>query len=96
MNKSVLSLPDRYGGLFHMALQISAYIPKSKYYIEPFSGLARTAKYARSQIIVLNDKSLGANKKCKKIVACDFFSDPPINLMEESIYFSNEKPEELL
>ncbi len=67
MNKSVLSLPDRYGGLFHMALQISAYIPKSKYYIEPFSGLARTAKYARSQIIILNDKAIGANKKCEKI-----------------------------
>ena len=67
MNKYVLSLPDIYGGLFHMALQISAYIPKSKYYIEPFSGLARTAKYARSQIIILNDKAIGANKKCEKI-----------------------------
>ena len=31
------------------------------------------------------------NKKCKEVVACDFFSDPPINLMEESIYFSKEQ-----
>ena len=67
MNKSVFSLPDRYPGLFHMALQISAYIPKSKYYIEPFSGLARTAKYSRSKTVILNDKSIRVNKICEKL-----------------------------
>ena len=66
MNKSVLSLPDRYGGLYFMASQIGAYFPKTKYYVEPFSGLARTAKYSKSEIMILNDISEYANKKCKK------------------------------
>ena len=49
-----------------MALQISTYIPKKKIYVEPFSGLGRTAKYARSEVVILNDLSEDANKKCLK------------------------------
>ena len=67
MNKSVLSLPDRYGGLYFMASQIGAYFPKTKYYVEPFSGLARTAKYSRSETVILNDKSKLVNEKCRKL-----------------------------
>lgn len=65
--KSLLSLPSRYAGLFYTAKQIGHHFPKSKYYIEPFSGLARTAKYSKSKIIILNDISDYANKKCKKL-----------------------------
>ena len=67
MNKSVLALPDRYGGLYFMASQIGAYFPKTKYYVEPFSGLARTAKYSKSETVILNDKSKLVNEKCKKL-----------------------------
>ncbi len=49
-----------------MSKFIGPYFPKSKYYVECFSGLARTAKHARSQIMILNDKSKYANKICKK------------------------------
>ena len=35
-----------------MASQIGAYFPKTKYYVEPFSGLARTAKYSKSEIMI--------------------------------------------
>ena len=64
---SILSLNDRYGGLFYTAKQIGHHFIKSKYYIECFSGLARTAKYSKSEIMVLNDISQFANKKCKKL-----------------------------
>ena len=63
---SILSLNDRYAGLFYTAKQIGHHFIKSKYYIECFSGLARTAKYSKSEIMVLNDISEFANKKCKK------------------------------
>ena len=63
---SLLSLDNRYGGLTYTAKQIGHHFIKSKYYIEPFSGLARTAKDAKSEIMVLNDISEFANKKCKK------------------------------
>ena len=64
---SILSLNDRYGGLFYTAKQIGHHFIKSKYYIECFSGLARTAKYSKSEIMVLNDISQFANKKCRKL-----------------------------
>ena len=64
---SILSLNDRYAGLFYTAKQIGHHFIKSKYYIECFSGLARTAKFSRSEIMVLNDISQFANKKCKKL-----------------------------
>ena len=63
---SVLSLDNRYGGLTYTGKQIGHHFTKSKYYIEPFSGLARTAKYFKSEIMILNDISEYANKKCKK------------------------------
>jgi len=63
----VLNLNNRYGGLFYTSTQIGHHFPKSKYYIEPFSGLARTAKYSKSEIIILNDISEFANKKCRKL-----------------------------
>jgi len=49
-----------------MSKFIGPYFPKSKIYVECFSGLARTAKHARSEIMILNDKSKHANKICKK------------------------------
>ena len=64
---SILSLNDRYAGLFYTAKQIGHHFIKSKYYIECFSGLARTAKYSKSEIMVLNDISQFANKKCRKL-----------------------------
>ena len=63
---SLLSLDNRYAGLTYTAKQIGHHFTKSKYYIEPFSGLARTAKYSKSEIMILNDISEFANKKCKK------------------------------
>ena len=64
---SLLSLDNRYAGLTYTAKQIGHHFTKSKYYIEPFSGLARTAKYSKSEIMILNDISEFANKKCKKL-----------------------------
>jgi len=49
-----------------MAKFIGPYFPKTKYYVEPFSGLARTAKHSRSKIMVLNDKSEYSNYYCRK------------------------------
>jgi hypothetical protein len=63
---SLLDLDNRYGGLTYTSQQIGHYFIKSKYYIEVFSGLARTAKYARATHIILNDISDYANKKNKK------------------------------
>ena len=61
-----LALPNRYPGLEKMAKFIGPYFPKCKYYVEPFAGLARTAKYSRSEIMVLNDKSEYSNYYCQK------------------------------
>ena len=63
---SAFTLPSRYPGLHWMSKFIGPYFPKTKYYVEPFSGLARTAKYSRSEIMILNDKSEYANKICRK------------------------------
>jgi len=63
---SAFTLPSRYPGLYWMSKFIGVYFPKTKYYVEPFSGLARTAKYSRSEIMILNDKSEYANKICRK------------------------------
>jgi len=49
-----------------MARFIGPYFPKSVYYVEPCAGLARTAKYNRSQKVVLNDKSDYSNHYCRK------------------------------
>ena len=65
-NKTLLGLPNRYPGLTYTARQISLFFPKCKIYVEPFAGLARTAKYVNCEIIVLNDKSEHSNKYCKK------------------------------
>ena len=62
-----LALPTRYPGLEKMSKFIGPYFPKSKYYVEPFAGLARTAKHARSTIMVLNDKSKYSNNYCHRI-----------------------------
>ena len=62
-----LTAPNSYPGLVYTGKQIGHHFPKSKYYIEPFSGLARTAKYSKSEIMVLNDISQFANKKCRKL-----------------------------
>ena len=61
-----LALPNRYPGLLRMAKFIGPYFPKTKYYVEPFSGLARTAKHSRSKIMILNDKSEYSNYYCRK------------------------------
>ena len=61
-----LTLPTRYPGLYWTAKYIGPYILKSKIYVECFAGLARTAKYSRSEIMVLNDKSKVSNIYCKK------------------------------
>jgi len=61
-----LALPNRYPGLLRMAKFIGPYFPKTKYYVEPFSGLARTAKHSRSKIMILNDKSEYSNCYCHK------------------------------
>jgi len=63
---SAFTLPSRYPGLFWMSKFIGPYFPKTKYYVEAFSGLARTAKYSRSQIMILNDKSEYSNYYCHK------------------------------
>ena len=63
---SAFTLSSRYPGLFFMSKFIGPYIPKSKIYVETFSGLARTAKHSKSEIVILNDKSEYANKICKK------------------------------
>ena len=55
-----------YPGLFFTASQIGAHFPKCRIYCEPFSGLARTAKYARCEIMVLNDMGKYANDYCEK------------------------------
>ena len=49
-----------------MARFIGPYFPKSVYYVEPCAGLARTAKYNRSEKVVLNDKSAYSNHYCRK------------------------------
>ena len=66
MTTSILNLSTRYPGLFWTASYIGPYISKSKIYVECFAGLARTAKYAKSKIMVLNDKSKVSNIYCKK------------------------------
>jgi len=62
-----LTAPNSYPGLVYTAKQIGHHFIKSKYYIECFSGLARTAKYSKSEIMVLNDISQFANKKCRNL-----------------------------
>ena len=57
-----------YAGVKHTAKQIIDEIPdisKYKLYVEPFSGLGRTAEYV-STPKVLNDKSEYANEFCKE------------------------------
>jgi len=54
-----------YPGLFHTASKIVKYIPESKIYVEPFSGLGRTVELKHDKI-VLNDKSEYANEECRK------------------------------
>jgi len=61
-----LTLPTRYPGLYWTAKFIGPYFPMSKYYVEPFAGLARTANHSRSKIMVLNDKSQISNNYCRK------------------------------
>ena len=61
-----LTLPNRYPGLLRMAKFIGPYFPRSRYYVEPFAGLARTAKHSRSEIMVLNDKSPYSNHYCHR------------------------------
>ena len=63
---AILSRNNRYPGLYWTALQIGHYIPQKKFYVEPFSGYARTAKYAKSDIVILNDRSEHANNKCRE------------------------------
>ena len=63
---SAFTLPSRYPGLFWMSKFIGPYFPKTKYYVETFSGLARTAKHSSSEIMILNDKSEYANNQCRK------------------------------
>jgi len=46
-----------YPGLTHTARQIVEYIPRKFFYVEPFAGLGRTAKYIESEGMILNDKS---------------------------------------
>jgi len=97
VNKSVLSLPDRYGGLYHMASQIGAYFPKTKLYVEPFSGLGRTVKYSHSEKIILNDKSVLVNKKCAKlfptaIITCQDFTDSIKRWDSEDTFFLIDPP----
>ena len=65
-NKTLLGLPNRYPGLTYTARQISLFFPKCKTYVECFAGLARTAKYSRSKVMILNDKSEYSNNYCKK------------------------------
>lgn len=66
-HSSILCKDDRYPGLKHTAKYIGMFFPKCDTYIEPFAGLARTAKYARCNKMVLNDRSKHSNKTCKKL-----------------------------
>ena len=66
MTTPILNLPTRYPGLYWTAKYIGPYIPKSQIYVECFAGLARTAKYGKATIMVLNDKSKVSNIYCKK------------------------------
>ena len=63
---SILNLPNRYPGLYWTSQYIGPYIPKSKVYVECFAGLARTYKYNKASIVILNDKSEVSNNYCKK------------------------------
>ena len=59
-----------YAGVKHTAKHIVAQVPNmSKYntWVEPFSGLGRTAEYVRQNLtLILNDKSEYANNYCKE------------------------------
>jgi len=58
-----------YAGVKNTAVQITNLYPdisKYKLYVEPFSGLGRTAQYVNNISMVLNDKSEFANYYCKK------------------------------
>ena len=54
-----------YAGLKHTATKISKYFPSHRIYVEPFAGLARTAKYSKAMFVILNDKSTHSNNHCK-------------------------------
>lgn len=54
-----------YSGLKHTCEQIIPLIPKSKIYVEPFAGLARTTISEKHEQIILNDLSQHSNKFCK-------------------------------
>ena len=54
-----------YPGLKFTADKIIQYIPECKIYVEPFAGLARTAKGVKCQEMILNDMSDFSNEYCK-------------------------------
>ena len=59
-----------YAGVKHTAKQITDLFPDMnnyEMYVEPFSGLGRTAEYVDGKVIVLNDKSEFANKYCAEM-----------------------------
>jgi len=55
-----------YAGLEFTADKIIPYLPKCKIYVEPFAGLARTAKGVDCEQMVLNDMSNFSNDYCKQ------------------------------
>ena len=58
-----------YAGVKHTAKHIVAQVPNmSKYntWVEPFSGLGRTAEHVSGLNLILNDKSEYANNYCKE------------------------------
>ena len=54
-----------YAGLTHTATKVSKYFPPHRIYVEPFAGLARTAKYSKASFVILNDKSKYSNTYCE-------------------------------
>lgn len=54
-----------YAGIFHTSFKIKKLIPKSKIYVEPLAGLARTAE-PKHDMVILNDKSDFANEHNQK------------------------------
>ena len=53
-----------YPGLFHLAAKVMDFVPRSGLYVEPFAGLGRTVKYARSGH--MNDMSDYAVKQLRR------------------------------
>ena len=74
-----------YPGLFFTASQIGAHFPKCRIYCEPFSGLARTAKYA----IITHEDFIACIKKWDSKDTF-FLIDPP---WDNSFYDSSGKME---